>query len=211
MKCAAIFWWLISFSVTFIATGFQPAMAQGRIWFAEVTGDYARKQKISTGGRSFQNSGSIGWSLNINKGGRGIAAMLQYSRFPVKLDPAGIPGEKSHSLNEFFFGLRYYPMLPNLRVGTKVALRVTAGALAGAYFIYHRQKEDFSDNWKLTWTRGAFDPVLFAGVCLSPFRNTSGLVVKLNYRPVTYEKANLLFTQPLTLQAGIFIGPRVGR
>jgi hypothetical protein len=186
-------------------------IAQGRIWFAEINAEWAPEQQVTANNHSFNNTGVYGYAVNVNNGGKHIAAILQFTRMPVDVSQAGALTVRAHSLNSLYFGLRYYPMLPNFRIGTRFAVRLTFGAMGGVYYFYFRQKQDFLNNWDLKWTKGKFDPLLFAGLCLSPFRNTTGLVVKINYHPVNYEKDGLLVKQPISFQAGLFFGPRIGK
>ncbi|HYM92739.1 MAG TPA: hypothetical protein VET23_01255 [Chitinophagaceae bacterium] len=193
---------------------FINSYAQHRIWFGELGANITAEQNIKYDNGSIKNSPAFGYWFNINNGGRRIAVSAQFEYAPIHLKNVNTGPVKENSLGlwEFYFGLRYYPMLPNIRIGTKAAIRFIAGGLAGFYNFYWKQNDGF--GYHQTWSASQLSPLLYGGLCFSSFRNTSGLSLKISYKPQTYSIQNFSlkdFTlkQPFLLTAGIFIGPKV--
>ena len=191
-----------------------PVFSQGRIWFSELGVDIKQEQKISFTGGSVNKSPALGYFFNINNGGRKFAIGLQgnYSKVDLKNTTAPDVEKNSLKLWEFYFVLRYYPMLPTLRFGTKGAIRFTTGVMLGGYDFYWKQDDGYGATLK--WSPLQVSSVVFAGLCFSPFLNTTGLSVKLNYMPQTLSMQNFAlkeFTlkQPFSLSASLFIGPKI--
>jgi hypothetical protein len=81
-------------------------------------------------------------------------------------------------------------MRPTTIIGN-TAIRFTAGALYGF---------DFEPNWR---------PLLFGGIALSSVRNTSGVTIKVVYRPGTYIESKVYTLDPsVSLRLGISFGPK---
>jgi hypothetical protein len=170
--------------------------AKVNIWFAEA---YFEAKMVSSMHQNNTNRSllnNVCYGATINNGGRWffIQVGLQSRRFDlnVKPDSFGI-------INEGTFGFRYYPRIPNFHLGGDAAVRFTGGALFSLY------------NTKIneTWYGIRAAPVLFAGFCISTFYRTSGIVMKLVYRPVKYGMGDFVYKQPLSFQIGVILGPKV--
>lgn len=190
--------------------------SQGRIWFAELGVDIKQQQTIQYTGGNLQKSPAYGFLFSIYNGGKRFAIGLQFDYSAVNLEKTNLTTvpKKSVSLWEFYAGWRYYPLLPTVRLGRKGAIRFTAGGLIGGYDFYWRQTEDYTDGTVLKWSPLQFSSMVFAGLCFSSFRNTTGLSLKLNYRPQTYslnnfELQNFTLQQPLSVSAALLIGPKI--
>jgi len=193
----------------------RPAYSQGRIWFAELCVNITQEQKIQYTGGEFSKSPAYGFSFNINNGGKNTAIGIQvdYTSVDLSKTPTTIP-KKTMSLWEFYMGLRYYPLLPTIRLGRKGAIRFTTGGMIGGYDFYWRQTDPYSDGPALKWSPMQFSSLLFAGFCFSSFRNTTGISIKLNYKPQTYslynfELRNFTLKQPFSITAALLIGPKI--
>lgn len=194
------------------------SFSQGRIWFSELGVDIKQQQKIQYTGGSVNKSPALGYFANINSGGKKIAVGLQVDYLRVDLKNINTAPAQKGSLHlwEFYFGLRYYPLIPTFKFGIKGAIRFTAGGQVGFSDFYWRENDTYNypTYSHRSWSPAAFSSVVFAGLCFSPFRNTSGLSVKLNYRPQTYSMKNFplknfALKQPFSLSAALFIGPRI--
>jgi hypothetical protein len=184
------------------------SFSQGRIWFSELSYNNIPQQNIQYSDMVDKRT-AFGFSANINNGGRRTALLLQVDYSGVR-DINAAP-MRSLQLWELYLGMRYYPMIPTIRFGTKVAIRFTAGGLIGGYQFYWHENDAY-DNNTLKWSAAQFCPTLFAGLCFSPFRSTTGLSVKLNYKPQTYSMPasyGLSLKQPFSISAGLFIGSRI--
>ncbi len=197
-----IFWKLLSVS------------AQGPIWFSEVGVNIFQDQKIEWKGGSITKSPAFGYFFNINAGGKKIAGGLQVNYSKPNLKNTNTPGVLNNTLTlwEMYFVMRYYPMLPTMRFGTKAAIRFTAGMDIGCADFYWKGNDGYGTSLK--WSPLQFSTVGFVGLNFSPFLNTTGLCVKLNYMPQTLSMQNFpleKFTlkQPFSLSASIFIGPKI--
>ncbi len=187
--------------------------SQGRIWFSELGVNINQEQKVEfSGSNPLIKNPAIGYFANINNGGKRIAFGIQANYSPVDMKNTNISGVKNNSLSlwEFYVVMRYYPMLPTMRIGTKVAIRFTAGGMLGGYDFYWKP----SDGTSIKWSATQFSSVVFAGLIFSPFRNTTGLSVKLNYTLQTFTLqnfplSNFTLKQPFSISAAIFIGPRI--
>lgn len=204
---------IVSSIIIFFAT---PVFAQGRIWFSELGVDIKQEQKVEYTGGSVKKSPVVGYFLNVNNGGKKIAIGLQGNYSKVDLKNASTPGVVKNSLKlwEFYFVLRYYPMLPTMRFGTKGAIRFTAGGMAGGYSFYWKGDDGYGTSLK--WSPLQMSSIVFAGLVFSPFYNTTGLAVKLNYMPQTlsmqnFSLKNFTLKQPFSLSASIFIGSKIKR
>ena len=205
-------------STTLICSACFSCFSQGRIWFAELGADVKEEQKIEYTGGSVNKSPAYGYFININNGGRRLAIGLETDYSSPNLKNVNNTVYKSNSLHlwEFYLGLRYYPLIPTMRFGTKGAIRFTAGGQIGLYDFYWRENDAYSypTYSHKSWSPMAFSSFIFAGLCFSPFRNTSGLSVKLKYRPQSYSMGNFPLAsfslkQPFSLSAALFIGPRI--
>ncbi|NII25920.1 hypothetical protein HB364_12565 [Pseudoflavitalea sp. X16] len=203
--------------ISLFAIGFiSPVYAQGRIWFTELGVDIRQEQKIQYTGGELQKSPAYGFLFNIHNGGKRMAIGFQVDYSSVNLEKTQLTTvpKKAVSLWEMYAVLRYYPLLPTLRLGKQGAIRFTAGGMIGGYDFYWKQTEAYMNGTTQKWSPLQFSSALFAGICFSSFRNTTGLSVKLNYKPQTYtlngfELANFTLRQPYSLGAALLIGPRI--
>ncbi len=194
------------------------ALSQGRIWFAEMGVGISNEQKSEYTGGSSKKSPAYTYFVNFNNGGRRLAIGVGGDYTSVGLQNVNNSTYKKNSLHlwEFYFALRYYPLIPTMRFGTKGAIRFTAGGQIGFYDFYWREKDNYNypTYSHRSWSSPAFSSSVFAGLCFSPFRNTSGLSLKLNYRPQTYSMnnfplVNFTLKQTFSLSVSLFIGPRI--
>ncbi len=188
--------------------------SQGRIWFSELGVNILQEQKMEWIGGSIKKSPALGYFINVNNGGKKVAVGIQFNYSKPDLKNTNTPGVEKNSLKlyEFYFVMRYYPMLPTMRLGTKFAFRFTAGGMAGGYSFYWKGDDGYGPILK--WSPLQFCPTVFAGLCLSPFYNTTGVCVKLNYSPQTltmqnFTLKNFTLKQPFLLSASIFIGSKI--
>ena len=191
------------------------SFSQGRIWFAELGANLISEQKVEYRGGSSTKAPAYGYFVNLNNGGKKLALGFEVDYAPVALKNIISTTYKKNSLGlwELYLSLRYYPMLPTIRFGTTAAMRFTAGGMIGGYDFYWRQNTSYGDA-QLTWSPMRMSSVVFAGFCFSSFRNTSGLSVKLNYKPQAYSMNNFLFEnfilkQPFSVSASVLIGPKI--
>ncbi len=191
------------------------AFSQGRIWFSELSFDIKKEQKVQYTGGESSKSPAYGFSVNINNGGGRVAIGLQLDYSPVNLGDVTTPNVKKNSLKlwEFYAGLRYYPLLPTMRLGRSGAIRFTAGGMIGGYDFYWRETDSYDGN-TLKWSPVQFSSLVFAGLCFSSFRSATGISAKLNYKPQTFSMSNFSladFTlkQPFSLSLGLLIGPKI--
>jgi hypothetical protein len=189
-------------------------MAQGRIWFAEAGANIYQERKVEFNSGSANKKGALAYFFNINTGGQRVAFGMQANYSKIDLNGAKASGLEENSLKlwDFYALVRYYPLLPTARIGTKVALRFTTGVMAGAADIYWRGNDGYGSILK--WSPLQFSSVLFAGIVISPFRNTTGVAVKLNYMPQTLSMKNFplgdfKLKQPFSLSAALFIGSKI--
>jgi|GEM_PF-5258109 len=192
--------------------------SQGRIWFSELGATIYQDQKVDYANGSFSHSPALGYFLNINTGGKHFAIGVQGDYSSIDLKSGNNPSLKNNNVKlwEFYAILRYYPMLPTMRFWTKGAIRFTAGVSGGAYSFYWRENDNYNypTYSHLAWSPLQFSSVIFGGLCFSSFRNTSGLSLKLNYKPTTYSMSNFpladfTLKQPFSVSASLFIGPSI--
>jgi hypothetical protein len=191
------------------------AHSQHRIWFSELGFNILAEQKITYKGGNLTNTPAFGFSANINNGGRNVAFGLQFDYSPVHLKNVNTQPAQDNSLHlwEFYFGMRYYPVIPTMRLGTKGAIRFTAGGMIGGYDFYWRENNSYGNNLK--WSPMQTTTVVFAGLCFSSFKNASGLSVKLSYKPQTYSMVdnfalkNFSLKQPFSIGINLIIGPKI--
>ena len=191
-------------------TGF----AQNRIWFSELGMNLVPSQKSSWQGGSHTARNSTGFHASLNRGGKKFAVGLQLNYAKTKPGEAGYPGvyRQSVSLWEYFVLLRYYSMIPDLRVGTQLAFRFTGGLMLGGYNFYWRDDTEYGHP--LQWTPTQFIPSVFAGLVISPFYNTTGVVLKFHYHPQPLKAENFPLkgfelNRPVSVSASIFLGSRI--
>jgi len=192
--------------------------AQKKIWFSEIGVNLSSTQEITYSGNKSERKTAPGYFFTINKGGQKVAFGFHLEYTPVETGIINIDPAKNNTLRllEYYVGVRYYPLLPTFRFGTFGALRFTAGAFLGGYNYYWKEKDNYSYP---TYTHRAWSGIkgtslFFAGFCFSSFRNTSGLSLRLNYKPVqfTIDDSSLngfLLNHKLSASASLFIGASI--
>lgn len=187
-------------------------LSQKRLWFTELGGDIIYQQKISAGNESFIKSPAYGYSVTLNNAGKRLAVSMQFNYATVRLDSLGIQDITRHKQHGFYIGLRYFPVVPpTIRFGTKTAIRLTAGAMAGM----HNYKNTFVYKKEVNYsTQSHFSPMrfsyfFFAGLSFSGFYGVNGLSLRLNYKPGTYEMENFSLKQEYLLQVALMLGPKI--
>jgi hypothetical protein len=135
----------IVFVLVLILAACFHSYSQGRIWFSELSYNTIQPQTIQYAGGG--NKGpAYGFSANINNGGRRTAFLLQVDYSGVKDINASNVNVRILQLWELYLGMRYYPMIPTIRLGTKIAIRFTFGGLIGGYQFYWHENDAYDNN-----------------------------------------------------------------
>jgi hypothetical protein len=180
--------------------------AQDKVWFLELQYQCLGNPSIQNGGLDLKKNYS-GYGLTLNHGGEYLGFIMQVDLRSFNLQQFNVPGVAGGGITEEYIGIRYYPLIPTVRIGTKFAMRFTAGALAGLY-----QTAEY-DSGATLWSTynfslSRFGSLFFAGFCFSSLRNTSGISIKLNYQPNAFTMNDFVVKQPFTIRLGVLLGTK---
>jgi hypothetical protein len=154
---------------------------------AEFYGEFLGNAKAIQGGEKREIS-QFGFGASNSFGANGLGGILEYDYRRIDLTELNIPDLTTVNSHEFYFGLRYLPMLPTLIVG-QVGLRPTVGGMVGV---------DLEPNWRT---------LFFGGVVISPIRTVSGISANISYRPGTKATEGYEIAPSWMLRIGIMRGP----
>jgi len=190
-------------------------LAQKWIWSAELCYNMFQEQSIHyTGGG--MNLQAHSFSAGYNIGGGMFAFSCQGEYTPIDLRNTKVQSTAKGSLHlmEICLGVRYYPIIPTIRIGTSVAIRFTAGVLMDVSSFYWRESQSWSPDPVKMHSPALVSPLIYGGFCFSPFRNTTGISIKLNYRPNEYSMqnfplSNFTLKETFSLSFGLFIGSKI--
>lgn len=206
-----------TFFLTILATClFISVSAQNWIWSGELSYNIIDEQKIQYIGGKLDNTSAYSFSAGYNIGGRafGFCCQADYTKIDLKninIQPA-VKG--SLYLLEASAGIRYYPIIPTIRIGTTIAIRFTAGFLIDVAAYGWKQNEDYSPDPVRKSSPGIVNPLVYGGFCFSPFRNTTGLSIRFVYRPKEFAMQNFplkdfTLKEPYAVSISFFIGSRI--
>jgi hypothetical protein len=162
--------------------------------FVELHGEFLGNLKYNPTGAKV---GQFGIGLNGNIGFEYFQLMMEYDYRRLDVSGLSIPNLDRISVHEVYGGVRFCPMHPAFELGN-IAVRVTAGAMAGIDFQYH------------------FRTLVFGGLVFTPITSLIGLTVDFAYRPGEHFVGGEIggfkgykMDPSWTIRAGLIIGPSI--
>ena len=187
MRVRGLFWIVFLFLATNAFAGYG-------MKFIELHGEFLGNLKYSP---TQTKVGQFGLGLNANIGFEYFQLMMEYDYRRLDVSGLSIPNLERISVHEVYGGLRFCPLHPVLELGD-IAVRLTAGAMAGIDFQYH------------------FRTLVFGGLVFTPVTSLIGLTVDFVYRPGEHLVGGEIggfkgykMDPSWTIRAGLIIGPSI--